>query len=233
MYGFKNMFKFGFHFKAFDVRNKHHFYENYINDIEQRLISDKEELQKAYDSAMASANDEEQEYRVDDYYQDLWQEAYEFNPSLLYGSVFLSLFGFLEGTMKHLYEECVTPHGFNYPPIKGSKKALIHYKGFFTTNKLFDFTPYKDQFKFLEDCTKIRDKIIHTNGEMTEEELDGIKPVLSQYSSISIKAIGFGIVDKVLVLQLNDTIKSVLEPLCNFLYNNIEEYNPSSSSTIA
>ncbi len=225
MYGFQHMVKFTFHFKEFDVRNKHHFYENYINDIEQRLLEDREKIEEAYELAKSTVESEEHEYAIDDHFQDLWQENYEFNPSLLYGSVFLSLYGFFEGTLKHCYEECVIPHGFGYPPISKTKKTVTDYKGFFNKYDLFDFSPYKDRFKFLDDCAVIRDKLIHTNGEMTELEIELIKPVLSKFNSISVRERAFGIVEKELVVQLNDTIKDILEPLCKHLYNTIEKYN--------
>lgn len=225
-YGFKNLFRFPFHFRVFDVRNKHQFYRNYINEVENKLLLDRKQLEDAYEKAKEEAENDEQADAIDSAYQDLWDENYEFMPSLLYGSIFLSLYGYFEGILKNCYEDCVTTHGYGYPAIQKKKKSIDDYKGFFNKHNLYAFSKDKDNFKFINDCEVIRDKLMHTNGEMTEEEMNGVRQTFAKYNSIHIRLDRFAIVRKDILLQLNDVVKDVLEPLCDHLYRTIEEYQP-------
>ncbi len=213
--------KISFHLKEFDIKSKYRLYEKHINDIENKLSQESDSLEKQYKKAIAEAGSKEYEDSIQSHFEELWNENSEIAPMVLYGSLFLSLYAYFEGTFKYCYEECVA---LGYPQIEAKKKGIIHYKGFFNKNGLYDFSKDHESFKRSEDYAIIRDKLIHTNGEMTSQELESIKPVLDRHASIDVKSDSFVIVDKRIVVELNKTIYDILVPMCRYLYGTIEPY---------
>lgn len=199
-------------------------YQERLNSEYKILTKEQKRLDKLINSHIKNLEDEQYADRVYDYYEEQIEMTFRFNPSLSYNALFLSTYAFLEGNMKALVNEL---HHIGYNDMVNQKSAGIdQYKGHIEKIKVYNFKHLKGDFKFVYDCKEIRNCLIHTNGELNDDDEKQIAPLLKKYG-ISIRYKKFGIIEKGMVQKLLDTTRNILIPMIKDIAANMPCDRPS------
>lgn len=200
-------------------------YQQRLNSESEFLIKEQKKLDKLIESHIKDLEDEQYADNVYDYYEQEIEMTFRFYPSLSYNSLLLSLYAFLEGNMKSLVNEL---HHIGYEEMKTQKNAGINqYKGHIGKIKVYNFKHLRDDFTFVEDCRIIRNCLIHTNGELSDDDEKQIAPLLKKYN-LNIRYKKFGINEKDIIQRLLDTTRGILVPMIKHIAVNMPDSRPSN-----
>jgi hypothetical protein len=182
-------------------------YIDYLDEAEANLEKQKLKLIEMSKELDDEEQDEFWDWYIDDYYT--YSELY---PSILKTSVFISIYSFFE---YQLLKQCTNKEILSSIKDKGIDKGKEYFKKVFGIHSPFQ----SENWKFIKDCNKIRNVIVHNGGNMDtildENKQQEIRNIISRVPGLNISKHGNILIENEFCKRFYEAVRDLLIDLYN------------------
>jgi hypothetical protein len=157
--------------------------QNYFDNLRAYLKSEAGDVAKRFEQALKSIDSDDEEFAlaIGDKYAEEDHEVRKVFPSLLYGSLLVSLCSFVEHTLVRLCQDVAKSKGEKFPEPRGQ---IIATCAKYLDANLSGAFPQSTEWDRIQGYYTIRNKIVHNRGQLGKSRLKTREEaLLAQYAS--------------------------------------------------
>lgn len=142
-------------------------FRRYAREIEGKFEADKNKVMQAYEAALARLSQKELS-EIEDYYADDYQHIDEFQIGLYRKSTLVALYSFLEHSLNELCGHLFRTNAFAIPVTDLRGEGIVRARDYLKKFISVDFSLLNDEWKHLKEFNKIRNCIVHSDGDISQ-----------------------------------------------------------------
>ncbi len=162
-------------------------FRQYTLEIESKFNSDKNALSNSYDEAIKGSSEDEIR-EVGDYFSEDYYMIEEIHVGMYRKSTLVSVYSFLENSMNGLCRHLSSRH--NYPvklnDLRG--EGIVRAKDYLEKLAQIDFAAINGEWSHLMDLNKIRNCIVHSEGDIkASKNSSKLENIVAYNTSLSLR----------------------------------------------
>lgn len=162
-------------------------FRQYTLEIEAKFDSDKIALSSSYEIAIAGLSEDEKR-EIEDYFSDDYYIIEEIHVGLYRKSTLVSVYSFLENSMNSLCRLLGTRHTYPVSLNDLRGEGIIRAKDYLEKLAKVDFNALNDEWSHLMTLNKIRNCIVHSEGDIkASKSSTQLENVINATSGLSLR----------------------------------------------
>lgn len=189
-------------------------FREYTQEIESKFDSDKAKLAQIYRDSVKDLSQEEASL-IDEYFSDECYAIEEVYVGLYRKSTLVSVYSFLENAMNSLCRYLATENSYSYAlsDLKGG--GIERARNYLNKSAGVDFDPLNGEWSELTMLNKVRNCIVHCEGDISACKNKSIAKIIQKTRGLSLRNKHLITVERSYIDACINTVEVFLEKLCN------------------
>lgn len=161
-------------------------FRQYTLEIESKFNSDKNALSSSYDETIKGLSADEIR-EVDDYFSDDYYIIEEIHVGMYRKSTLVSIYSFLENSMNGLCRYLSARHDYPVKLYDLRGEGIVRAKDYLEKLARVDFDALNGEWSHLMTLNKIRNCIVHSEGDIKASRNSHIGNIITNNASLSLR----------------------------------------------
>jgi hypothetical protein len=187
-------------------------FRQYTLEIESKFDSDKDALSRQYNQRVAGLSADEVS-EIDDYFSDYYYTIEDTYIGQHRRSTLVSIYSFLEHAMNHLCKHVTKKNGYQFAVEDLRGEGIQRASTYLKKTASADFNALNDEWSALKTLNKVRNCIVHNEGDVTVLKSSELADLVNKITGLSLRNDRLISVEREYVDHCITTVESFLDKL--------------------